>query len=540
MQLTQNHINQILQNLNLGQIEKGLQLAKNLLNTNKDNLQLNKLVAYIYSVKEQNHLSIDILRKIKKKFPQDFDVSNNLGYNYLNEEKVSLALENINDAIKINPHDPTPYKNLAEIYLLLRNFDKAESAINLCLEKIAKQVNSSLHLSNIVRLKVQIFLAKNERVSAIDFLKINLNQNFDPELLFELVNVDRDTITNDILNKAKSLIKDNIYSSHLDRLNKLSPLLFFLAKYYEKNDQSLSEEYYNQANTEVKNIQRLKVIVFQKRFKSIMNSYNSIKDLEGSSPQRGTGNLFIVGMPRSGTSLLESVVTANSQVFPGGELKAMNRLYDIFEESPNTNLIEKIDDMGREYSDITSEIKGAHDYIVDKMPLNATLIGFILKALPNAKIILILRNPWDIAISLYKQRYVQNITFAASFFNIGVYMANFEAIVNFWLNHPSIKNKIYKLKYEDLVNNFDLEQKSIYQFCEIISPYQQKVRESHFVRTASMNQVQGKIHKESIKKNAFENGHKEFLDAYYSQAEYWKSLGPSITYNFFGYFGQKG
>lgn len=540
MQLTQNHINQILQNLNLGQIEKGLQLAKNLLNTNKDNLQLNKLVAYIYSMKEQNHLSIDILRKIKKKFPQDFDVSNNLGYNYLNEEKVSLALENINDAIKINPNDPTPYKNLAEIYLLLRNFDKAESAINLCLEKIAKQVNSSLHLSNIVRLKVQIFLAKNERVSAIDFLKINLNQNFDPELLFELVNVDRDTITNDILNKAKSLIKDNIYSSHLDRLNKLSPLLFFLAKYYEKNDQSLSEEYYNQANTEVKNIQRLKVIVFQKRFKSIMNSYNSIKDLEGSSPQRGTGNLFIVGMPRSGTSLLESVVTANTQVFPGGELKAMNRLYDIFEESPNTNLIEKIDDMGREYSDITSEIKGAHDYIVDKMPLNATLIGFILKALPNAKIILILRNPWDIAISLYKQRYVQNITFAASFFNIGVYMANFEAIVNFWLNHPSIKNKIYKLKYEDLVNNFDLEQKSIYQFCEIISPYQQKVRESHFVRTASMNQVQGKIHKESIKKNAFENGHKEFLDAYYSQAEYWKSLGPSITYNFFGYFGQKG
>lgn len=540
MQLTQNHINQILQNLNLGQIEKGLQLAKNLLNTNKDNLQLNKLVAYIYSMKEQNHLSIDILRKIKKKFPQDFDVSNNLGYNYLNEEKVSLALENINDAIKINPHDPTPYKNLAEIYLLLRNFDKAESAINLCLEKIAKQVNSSLHLSNIVRLKVQIFLAKNERVSAIDFLKINLNQNFDPELLFELVNVDRDTITNDILNKAKSLIKNNIYSSHLDRLNKLSPLLFFLAKYYEKNDQSLSEEYYNQANTEVKNIQRLKVIVFQKRFKSIMNSYNSIKDLEGSSPQRGTGNLFIVGMPRSGTSLLESVVTANTQVFPGGELKAMNRLYDIFEESPNTNLIEKIDDMGREYSDITSEIKGAHDYIVDKMPLNATLIGFILKALPNAKIILILRNPWDIAISLYKQRYVQNITFAASFFNIGVYMANFEAIVNFWLNHPSIKNKIYKLKYEDLVNNFDLEQKSIYQFCEIISPYQQKVRESHFVRTASMNQVQGKIHKESIKKNAFENGHKEFLDAYYSQAEYWKSLGPSITYNFFGYFGQKG
>ena len=77
MQLTQNHINQILQILNSGQIEKGLQLANNLLKTNKDNLQLNKLVAYIYSMKDQNHLSIDILSYIKKKFPQDFDVSNN-------------------------------------------------------------------------------------------------------------------------------------------------------------------------------------------------------------------------------------------------------------------------------------------------------------------------------------------------------------------------------------------------------------------------------------------------------------------------------
>lgn len=536
MQLNQNHINQILQNLKLGQIEKGLQLTNNLLKTNPSNLQLNKLAAYIYSMKEEHHLSIEILSEIKIKFPNDFDVFNNLGHAYLNVEKLILALENTNGAIKIDPNHPAPYRNLAEIYLLLRDFDKAEEAINLCLEKTKTLHNSLDQPSNIIILKAQILLAKNKKNSARDLLIKNLNQFFDPILLLELINIDRDSIKNNHLTQVKNMIKDNIYSSHLDKLNKLAPLLFFLARYYEKTDSALSENYYDQANSEIKKVQRLQIIFFQKKFKSIMDKYTSIVGLDEPDPKRGKENIFIVGMPRSGTSLLESIITANNQVFPGNELKSMNRLYDnIFEDSKNTNLSEKIDFIGKEYFKITCDIKGKYDYIVDKMPVNVALIGFILKSLPKAKIILLLRNPWDIAISIYKQYYIKNITYAASFFNIGVIMANFEAIVNFWLSHPDIRNKIYVLKYEDLINNFDFEQKSIYQFCEISSPYQEKIREGHFVRTASMHQVQGKIHNNSVKKKAFAEGNIEFFEAYKSQLEYWKSKGIIFKDHFFGY-----
>ena len=66
------------------------------------------------------------------------------------------------------------------------------------------------------------------------------------------------------------------------------------------------------------------------------------------------------------------------------------------------------------------------------MPENFVFIGFILAALPKSKIILLLRNPWDIAVSIYKQRYTKNITYASSFFNIAVYIANFEAMTTFW------------------------------------------------------------------------------------------------------------
>ena len=124
-------------------------------------------------------------------------------------------------------------------------------------------------------------------------------------------------------------------------------------------------------------------------------------------------------------------------------------------------LMKGLDKVGQAYLDIMNPIKGEFDYIVDKMPMNFTHIGFILKSLPSSSVFLMLRNPWDVAISLFKQRFVNNIPYASSFFNIGVYIANFEALTNFWLNHKNIKNKIYILRYEDLVDDFTNHQEKI-------------------------------------------------------------------------------
>ena len=90
-------------------------------------------------------------------------------------------------------------------------------------------------------------------------------------------------------------------------------------------------------------------------------------------------------------------------------------------------------------------------YIVDKLPENFLYLGIIMKLLPKAKIIRTFRDPWDVAISLYKQRYVTNIPYSASFFNIGVFMSNFEAINNYWSDHINTKSNLMDVKYEHLV-----------------------------------------------------------------------------------------
>ena len=142
----------------------------------------------------------------------------------------------------------------------------------------------------------------------------------------------------------------------------------------------------------------------------------------------------------------------------------------------------------------------------------------------------------DLAVSLFKQRYVSNISYSSSFFNLGVQISNFEACLLYWKSQGVIDDSIMTIRYEDLVQNFEYYQEKIYKFCEIQSEYKKEKRERFFAKTASINQVQNKIHTESLKKKDFLSSKEEFTDAFYSQREFWKSKNIiEIPTDFFGY-----
>ena len=135
------------------------------------------------------------------------------------------------------------------------------------------------------------------------------------------------------------------------------------------------------------------MIAFQKIFKKQIEVYQSIEKINIKDQTKGKENIFIVGLPRSGTTLLESTISANKQVFAGGEMKAFNTLYNrILSEYESLNE-GSLDKVGQAYLDIMNPIKGEFDYIVDKMPMNFTHIGFILKSLPSSSVSLCLEIP---------------------------------------------------------------------------------------------------------------------------------------------------
>ena len=367
-----------------------------------------------------------------------------------------------------------------------------------------------------------------------------LDREFNENIFYLLASVDPGSITKELADKADEKCKKNHgeFKNKLERFYFVTPLYFGLALYYEKLDKLKSEEYYHLGNIETFNSTRYNSYNYQNKIlDSIDHFKNSFKDFEQGNERLGENNFFIVGSPRSGTTLVESIVTSNDEVFAGGELATSKNLIGNYLRLKETNSQKMMIDFNKKYLRRTNYIRKDFKYIIDKLPENFLYLGYILKFLPNTKIIRLFRNPWDTAISLYKQRYVQNIPYSSSFFNIGVFMANFEAINLFWNSIiPSKDSCILDIHYEEVVKDESMAQKKIYEFLGIKSPYKREKRDKFFSATASMRQVQGGIHQKSIKKQEFESKKDEFYQSFDMQRKYWKMKGivPKDS-SFFGY-----
>lgn len=515
--------------LNSGQYYKALNLTNSILPKNPQNKTLIKFLAQIYFKLEDYYKAIDTLNSNYDNNKSDFDFNNNLGFYLIHVEKFQEALYYIDIAKKIKEDAPTPYQNEGECYIYLKNFNLAEKSIEQSISLYEEKNYQLQEYYSVLILRIQIFLAKNDRQGAIKFIKNYLNKNIIPELVLQLSEIDSSQITDDIINQINDKLNQIVYSSVMAKFYEVVPFYFALANYYEnKKDHQKAEANYLQGNNEIFNIQRYNVIKNQKKIIEIIDVFKKNQNFNPPENENYQKQIFIVGMPRSGTSLLESIITANDYVFAAGELRSFDLLYDKYIANGDFDIEGSFNRIGKEYNAITNSMKGDYPAIVDKMPGNYHFMGFILKCLPGARVILLKRNLWDIAISLFKQRYASNIPYASSFFNIGVYMANFEAITSYWMKNKAISEKVLVVEYEELVSKSDQVTQEVYDYCKIHSSYNPDIREKHFAKTASINQVGKQINTSSIMKRDFISQKNEFLEAYESQKEFWKSKGIEI------------
>ena len=142
-------------------------------------------------------------------------------------------------------------------------------------------------------------------------------------------------------------------------------------------------------------------------------------------------------------------------------------------------------------------------------------------ALPKAKFIHIQRDPWDTAISLFKQLYISNVPFASKFFTIACHIANYRHIMDFWLQKLS-NDKILTVRYEDIVSEKETYSQKIFDFLGLKNNKDLHEREKFFSRTASKLQVREGIHGKSIKKSDFSVFRDDFLETLNNQRRYWE------------------
>jgi tetratricopeptide (TPR) repeat protein len=217
----------------------------------------------------------------------------------------------------------------------------------------------------------------------------------------------------------------------------------------------------------------------------------------------GPTPIFVLGMPRSGTSLTEQLLANHSRVSGAGELPTIGNLIQRSVENYPSELQQLSDqdwrELGRNYIEHIGSISGGADFVVDKMPGNFLFIGAIRKMLPNAIIVHCRRDPRDTCLSCFKAYFLdQRLSWTGDLQELGIYYRHYQELMDHW--QAVLPDLIFDAHYEDLVTNTEAAARRLLDACDL--PHEaaclQYKGSQRTVATASAIQVRQAIHSKSI------------------------------------------
>ncbi len=316
-------------------------------------------------------------------------------------------------------------------------------------------------------------------------------------------------------------------SNHIERLTKLyqkltqpEDLLYIghaLAREYEAlGDYEKAYQYLNQSKKAKLAQLNYQASDDKQMFNALTELFNAPQLNNSATNELNTGYdsnepLFVVGMPRTGTTLVERILSKHSAVTSAGELQHFGLILKELSKTTTNKVIDKetvmavasinFSKLGKAYIDSTRAITGNSVKFVDKMPLNVLYAGFIIKALPKAKIICLDRGPLDTIVSNYRQLFAVNFSYYNYAYDLQTtaqFYQQFKQLTQLWL--MLFPDNFYVVNYEKLVNEPEEEAKKIIKFCGL--DWQEECLDIHKnaapVATASAVQVRQPINNKSV------------------------------------------
>lgn len=502
-----------------------------LIQKNPDDYNLNKNLGMVLLAQKKYQGSLKSFEKCYFINKNDIDVILNLSFLFLKVQDHANCIKFSEEAISIDSNLAGAFQNLATCYLEMHNFDMASDFAEKTIQ-IRGGLNSEefLKYDDFINVYADILLAKKDEEGFINFSQGVLdNKIFCPEIFIKLLKQDKTKIKNEYLELIEETInKSSQLQNKVEKNAKLASANICLAEFYNK-DRPKSEQYYIEANDHIKTMQRAPIYARQQMYLDLVNYFKNFdtKEIETKiDPKKGEGLIFIIGMPRSGTTLTESILATADNTIAGGEkVFFTNNLWSIFSDlKPDQKLNpDFIEELGSRYlSTIELHRNGASNFI-DKMPANFLYYNFISLALPSSKFIHVYRNPWDNAISLFKANYQDTIIYSSSFFGIATEYSNYSHLMKFWQtlsNDPCYFN----VSYEELVSNTESVIKNLWNYCNLKGTFSFERRKSHYANTASQQQVSRDIYSSSLKKEEFLNFKDQFYADLSQQDTFWSNL----------------
>lgn len=225
-----------------------------------------------------------------------------------------------------------------------------------------------------------------------------------------------------------------------------------------------------------------------------------------------TAPIFVIGMPRTGTTLVERIIGSHSRVTSAGELPNFSRLMTqmIREQNGGQSISQEemiaasldldMARLGESYVESTRGLAGETPNFIDKLPFNYLNVGLIQMALPNAKIVHVTRDPMDTCYAVFKTLFQRAYPFSYDLDDLGKYFVAYRQLMDHW--HMLFSDKMYAIRYEALVEDPEIESKRLIEYCGLdwedqLSRFHENEAPS---TTASASQVRQPVYRSSVGK----------------------------------------
>jgi len=483
----------------LGQLEEAVESCDKAIQFKPDYAEAYSNLGVALQALGRMEKAVESYEKAIQLKPDYADAYNNLGNAFRDLGQLEMAMESYEKAIQLMPDFEEVYSNRGNALRDLGQLEKAVESYEKAIQLKPDYADAYNNLGNALRDLGQLEKAVESCKKAIrlkpDFAEAHLNlsriKKYKPD-------------------DPQIALMESLYAEV--KLNKSDRkyLSFALAKAYgDLGEYDKNFDYLVEGNRLRKKELNYNIDDDRKLINKIRQIFSAGSISPGIVSERNKSiqSIFILGMPRSGTSLVEQIIASHTKVYGAGELATMNKLVSAIlsnvsvqnntqgESKISQNEISTLRDG---YLDALSALRVPEKIITDKMPLNFQWIGFILSAFPDAKIIHLNRDPRATCWSIYKHYFSSmGNGYAYDLIDLAEFYKLYIDLMSFW--REKFPNSIYDLCYEDLTENQEEETRKLLTFCDL--EWEEQCLDFHktkrVVKTESAAQVRKKMYKGS-------------------------------------------
>ena len=516
------------------QLAKAVQFFEDALIINPNHLEALNNMGAILPELFQPERALNVLGKALALNPKFAKAHSNLGFALLAMSQLEHAKNAFENALILNPDLIEPAQGLGRYYTEKGQFSEGFAIINEALKIAPEDTELLCVLGNLYR-----GIGDAESAVVAYEQAIHINPTFagalvsKAELQTELGHIDeaehtlKQTIAVDdenlyarltLAGLRKTTPTDSNFKWLSDEASKLTPdtqskalaLHFALGKCHDDlaaYDRAFSHYHMGCA------IKRKRTKYDPSMHKQLISDTKNVFSKEFFKSMKGADShsdspIFIIGMPRSGTTLVEQIIASHPLVFGAGELSDLsNALKDTigtngdFPNALEKSSPEKLSAIGTQYLSGLQKLAPNAKYITDKMPANFKYVGLIHLVLPNAKIIHVNRNPMDTCLSAYSKLFTSGQRYSYDLKELGQYYHDYHDLMIHW-KAVLPTGSFYDVQYEDIISDTENQAKMLIEYCGL--QWDDACLDFHklerSVKTASVTQVRKPIYKTSVER----------------------------------------